>query len=207
MMRIVTVGMDFKRVLHLAMMTLAGCVLMWHGGNQNAYADIYMYIDSDGVLHFTNRPTSSNYKVYVKEKPHKTTAAPPYVDSNEYDHMIQEAADFHGVSFSLIKAIIRAESGFNPKAVSHKGAMGLMQIMPGNFKAFNLHDPFNPRENIMAGVGYVARLLNRFKGRLPLVLAAYNAGPNRVEAYQDIPPIEETEKYVKKVMKYYYAYN
>lgn len=203
-MRTVTIGFYLKKMFHPALKFLALGVTIWMMAGQSVYADIYMYIDSDGVLHFTNRPTSSNYKVYVKERPNKST---PSVNTNEYDAVIQAAADRHGVSFSLIKAIIRAESGFNPKAVSHKGAMGLMQIMPDNFKAFNLQDPFDPEENIMAGARYVARLLDRFQGRLPLALAAYNAGPNRVEVYQDIPPFAETEQYVKRVMKYYYAYN
>lgn len=203
-MRIETMGFKFnKSVLKTAWAMAIGALLLI-SSQRDAAADIYMYIDSEGVLHFTNRPTSDNYKVFLKERPRRLN---PESDSDHFDEMIREAADLHGVSFSLIKAIIRAESGFNPKAVSHKGAMGLMQIMPENFKAFNLKNPFDPRENIMAGVQYMARLLDRFQGRVPLALAAYNAGPNRVEAYQDIPPIKETEAYVKKVMKFYYAYN
>jgi len=181
-----------------------GFIIVAFLGGQNAGADIYIYIDSEGVLHFTNRPTSSNYEVFLKEKPRRPK---PRLDSNDFDTMIQDAADRYGVSFSLIKAIIRAESGFNPKAVSHKGAIGLMQIMPENFKALNLKEPFDPEQNIMAGVRYMALLLDRFQGKVPLALAAYNAGPDRVETYQDIPPIQETEEYVKKVMKFYYAYN
>lgn len=202
-MRIVTIGLNLKKILlNGVWATVAGCMFLIFSGQ--AVADIYMYIDSEGVLHFTNRPTSTNYKVYVKERPRRPN---PKVDSSDFDEMIKEAADRFSLSFSLIKAIIRAESGFNPKAVSHKGAMGLMQIMPENFKAFNLRDPFNPRENIMAGARYMSRLLDRFQGKVPLALAAYNAGPTRVEAYQDIPPIQETEEYVKRVMKFYYAYN
>ncbi|MGD9211264.1 MAG: transglycosylase SLT domain-containing protein [Desulfobacteraceae bacterium] len=197
-------GIFLKRTFRNLLTFLVFGVVLGVWGSQEVYADIYMYIDNQGVLHFTNRPTSSNYKVYVKENPLKSL---PQMDSDQYDNIIQEAADLYGVSFSLIKAVIRAESGFNPKAVSHKGAMGLMQIMPDNFKEFNLQDPLDPKDNIMAGVRYIAHLLDRFQGKLPLALAAYNAGPNRVEAYQDIPPIAETEEYVKRVMKYYYAYN
>jgi soluble lytic murein transglycosylase len=199
------VAMDLyikKRLLNVAW--TIGFILLTFLGGLNASADIYMYIDSEGVLHFTNRPTSSNYEVFLKEKPRRPK---PQLDSNDFDTMIQDAANRYGVSFSLIKAIIRAESAFNPKAVSHKGAMGLMQIMPNNFKELNLKEPFDPEQNIMAGVRYMALLLDRFQGKVPLALAAYNAGPNKVEAYQDIPPIEETEKYVKRVMKFYYAYN
>jgi soluble lytic murein transglycosylase len=202
-MRIFAMSLYLKRKLQIAAWSIGFMVFIFLS-DQNVNADIYMYIDSEGVLHFTNRPTSSNYEVFLKEKPRKPKSQ---LNSNDYDTMIQDAADRYGVSFSLIKAIIRAESGFNPKAVSHKGAMGLMQIMPGNFKSLNLRDPFDPRENIMAGVRYMAILLDRFQGKVPLALAAYNAGPNKVEAYQDIPPIQETEEYVKKVMKFYYAYN
>lgn len=198
--------MDFH--LKKWLIRTAGAVGMglaiWMAGPQHAVADIYMYIDSEGVLHFTNAPTSSDYKVFLKEPPRRPNVN---ADSSDYDDVIQEAADNYGVSFSLIKAIIRAESGFNPKAVSHKGAMGLMQIMPDNFKEFNLRDPFDPRENIMAGVRYISRLLDRFEGKLPLALAAYNAGPNKVEAYRTIPPIPETKAYVKRVMTFYHAYN
>ncbi len=172
--------------------------------SQQAYADVYMYIDSEGVLHFTNRPTSSKYKVFLKETPRKPN---PRMDSSDFDDIIQVAAERYGVQFSLIKAIIRAESGFNPRAVSHKGAMGLMQIMPENLRSFNLNNPFDPEENIMAGARYMAQLLDRFEGKVPLALAAYNAGPSKVEAYRDIPPIQETEEYVKRVMEFYYAYN
>ncbi len=190
----------FQNVVWLMGMTLAIFFL----SSQYAGADVYMYIDSEGVLHFTNRPTSSKYKVFLKETPRKPS---PRVDSSDFDEFIQAAAERFGVQFSLIKAIIRAESGFNPRAVSHKGAMGLMQIMPENLRAFNLNNPFDPEENIMAGARYIAQLLDRFEGKVPLALAAYNAGPSKVEAYRDIPPIQETEEYVKRVMKFYYAYN
>jgi soluble lytic murein transglycosylase len=199
------VAMDlYLKNKFLTVVWTIGFLLVIILSGQNVGADIYRYIDSDGVLHFTNRPTSSNYEVFLKEKPRRPNSK---LDSHDFDVLIQLAADRYGVSFSLIKAIIRAESGFNPKAVSHKGAMGLMQIMPGNFKALNIKEPFDPEQNIMAGVQYMAHLLDRFKGKVPLALAAYNAGPDRVEAYQDIPPIQETEEYVKKVMKFYYAYN
>lgn len=202
-MRSVVLASDFKKMIQKAVW-LIGFIILTTGGGQGVHADIFMYIDSEGVLHFTNRPTSSNYEVFLKEKPRRPK---PQLDSKLFDDLIQDASRRYGVSFSLIKAIIRAESGFNPKAVSHKGAMGLMQIMPINFKLLNIRDPFDPRENIMAGVHYMALLLDRFQGKVPLALAAYNAGPNKVEAYQDIPPIQETKEYVKKVMTFYYAYN
>jgi len=103
----------------------------------------------------------------------------------------------------LLKALIKIESDFNPLAISHAGAKGLMQIMPENIKALNIKDPFDPWENIMGGARYLKQLLKRFNGELHLALAAYNAGPNAVESYQRIPPFKETEDFVKKVLEYY----
>jgi len=167
------------------------------------HADIYMYIDSEGVLHFTNAPTSSHYKLYIKERPQKQPLNGQM--TSKYDHFITEAAQTSGMSFPLIKAMIRVGSNFDPKAVSKKGAMGLMQIMPKNLEALNIDDPFDPRENIMGGSAYIKKMMDRYEGKLPLALAAYNAGPTAVDRYRDIPPIRETENYVQKVMRFYYA--
>ena len=168
-------------------------------------ADIYMYVDRDGVIHFTNAPTSSatDYRVYIKER--NGRGYYPQT-SNKFDDIIKEASHRHGVAFPLLKAIIKAESGFNPRAVSKKGALGLMQLMPQNVQLLKINDPFDPRENIMGGTRYFKELLNRFKGKLSLSLAAYNAGPNAVDKYRNIPPYKETEDYVEKVLKYYYSF-
>ncbi|MEJ2096361.1 MAG: transglycosylase SLT domain-containing protein [Deltaproteobacteria bacterium] len=163
-------------------------------------ADIYMSIDSNGVLHFTNAPTSSQYRLYFKEHPKKKASL------KSYDHLIGEASQAIGLPFHLLKALIRVESNFDSNAVSKKGAMGLMQIMPENIKALKIRDPFDPRDNIMGGAYYLKTLLNRFEGKLPLALAAYNAGPTIVDQYQAIPPIKETMDFVKKVMEFYYFY-
>ena len=164
------------------------------------YADIYVFVDNKGVLHFTNVPTSSNYKIYIREKPGRSLNSDV---TRQYDQIITEAAERHGVSFSLLKAMIKIESDFNPRAISRAGAMGLMQIMPENIKNLKIKDPFDPRENIMGGTRYLKQMIDRFNGKLPLALAAYNAGPNIVERYQRIPPYTETENYVEAVMKYY----
>ena len=163
-------------------------------------ADIFMFIDSQGVLHFTNAPTSSQYTLYIKERPK------PDVVTTEYDEIIQVASHTFGLSFPLLKAMIRVESNFDSKAISKKGALGLMQIMPKNLKSLSIRDPHDPKENIMGGARYFKSLIERFDGKLPLALAAYNAGPTTVDKYRKIPPIKETQEYVKKVMKFYYLY-
>lgn len=167
------------------------------------HADIYTYTDSQGVMHFTNVPTSSKYKLYIKEKSSKIVTS---YSTERYNDLISQASKRHGVAFSLLKAMIKIESDFNPWAVSSEGAKGLMQIMPENIKALKIKDPFDPWENIMGGARYLKQLLKRFDGKLPLALAAYNAGPNIVERYKQIPPFKETEDFVDKVMKYYAAF-
>lgn len=168
-----------------------------------AQADIYVYVDHQGVMHFTNTPTSSNYKVYMRETPQTPRA---WYSIESYDDVIAEAARLNGISFSLLKALIHVESYFNPRAVSKKGAMGLMQIMPENLATLDITDPFDPWENIMGGSRYLRFMLERFNYQLPLALAAYNAGPSAVERYNDIPPYKETEDYVKKVMRFFQIY-
>lgn len=170
---------------------------------QPAAADIYMYVDRQGVMHFTNVPTSSDYQLFVRERPKRKA---PGMDANRFDRFIDEAAALHGVDFPLLKAVIRAESAFDPKAVSKKGAMGLMQIMPENLESFRVYDPFDPWQNIMGGARYLKSLIQRFDGKIPLALAAYNAGPRMVDTYRGIPPIPETEAYVKKVMTFFRLY-
>ena len=169
-----------------------------------AWADIYRYIDENGVMHFTNTPTSSahQFKLFLKEKPPVTNRH----SSQAYDDIIAEASRQYGVSFPLIKAIIKAESDFDPQAVSKKGAKGLMQIMPENFELLGIEDPFDPTQNIHAGARYFKQLYDRFDGKLALSLAAYNAGPMAVDRYKTVPPYEETEEYVRRVLQFFYDY-
>jgi len=167
------------------------------------HGDIYRYIDENGVMHFTNTPTSSSqkFKLFLREKPKITSR----YSTKKYDNIIANASQQYGVSFPLLKAIIKAESGFNPRAVSKKGAKGLMQIMPENFQLLGIKDPFDPSQNIHAGARYFKQMYDRF-GKLALSLAAYNAGPDAVARYKTVPPYEETEEYVKRVLKFYHSY-
>ena len=165
-------------------------------------ADIYRYVDKDGAWHFTNVRTDTQYKLYIKT-PRKTPSK--YI--KEYEGIILQASRRFEVDVSLVKAIIKAESYFDHKAVSNKGAQGLMQLMPQTSDAMAVENPFDPEENIFGGTRYLSLLLKRFKNDKRLAVAAYNAGPERVEASNGIPPIAETERFVKKVMNYYQDYN
>jgi soluble lytic murein transglycosylase len=164
-------------------------------------ADIYRWVDGEGTMHFTNVPTSPQYEVYIRE------AIPKGIHpASRFDSHIQEASREYNVPVSLVKAIIRAESDFDPNAVSQAGAQGLMQLMPETANDLGVSNAFDPRENILGGVRYFRELLDQFHGSIPLALAAYNAGPNRIGPLREVPRIEETERFVRRVMEYFYSY-
>jgi hypothetical protein len=119
-----------------------------------------------------------------------------------YDHLIKVACRKHALNPALIKAIIHAESHFDPLAVSPKGAIGLMQLAPKTVKELGIKDPFNPKYNIDGGVRYLKDLLDAFEGDQKLALAAYNAGPTQVYRHNGVPPFQDTEKYLKRVFRY-----
>ncbi|MBW2056290.1 MAG: transglycosylase SLT domain-containing protein [Deltaproteobacteria bacterium] len=171
---------------------------------RQARAGIYKYVDQEGVVHFSNVPTSPRYVLYLKED---GDIEFHYSDKDRFDYLIEEASRQYGVDFALIKAIIRAESDFDPQAVSRTGAMGLMQLMPTTAENLSVIDAFDPRENIDAGVRYFRRLLRTFGNDLELSLAAYNAGKNAVLQFNSVPPYEETRRFVKKVLHFYRIYN
>jgi soluble lytic murein transglycosylase-like protein len=174
-------------------------------------AGIYRYVDGRGVIHFTNCPKDPKFKLYLRESKDdgeeiRTVSLHYAKDSNYYDSLISEYSRKYRVDFALIKAMIRAESGFNPRAISRRGAKGLMQLMPETANRMNVSNVFNPTENIEGGVRYLKYLLSLFNNDLRLSLAAYNAGENIVSELRSIPPYRETVDYVRKVLHYYQSY-
>jgi soluble lytic murein transglycosylase-like protein len=169
-----------------------------------SFADIYKYVDEEGVIHFTNVPTDGKYKLVLKEKRVHFNLGPNF---EKYDPVISRTAEKHSVDYALVKAVIKAESNFNPTAISRVGARGLMQLMPGTAYALRVNDSFHPEDNIEGGVRYLRYLLNLFQGDLHLALAAYNAGERAVFRYRGIPPYQETRTYVRRVLHYFQQYS
>ncbi len=163
---------------------------------------IYKFVDADGVIHFTNMPNRAQYRS-VRLNAFPLWKAKSRFDSAACELWIRVAAKKYGLDAKLIKAIIKAESGFNPTAVSPKGARGLMQLMPQTIRHLGLSNPFDPRQNIMGGARYLKELLGRFDHNLLLALAAFNAGPETVKRHGGIPPYEETRTYIRRVLTFY----
>ena len=187
---------------HLALGIPLFAILFFTQGVRSVSADIYCYEDENGVLHFTNVRTDSRYRIFSRSA-RRTPAQ--YIE--DFADIIRTASRKYQVDPCLIKAIIKAESDFDHTAVSHKGAQGLMQLMPQTAADMAVQDPFDPKENILGGTRYFSMLLKRFKNDRVLALAAYNAGPERVESCRGVPPFPETEDFVDKVLAYYRSYN
>jgi len=176
-----------------------------------ARADIYRYEDGEGIIHFTDAPTDKRFKIFMrdlkKDRQLRTKLQlSRSVNPAEYETIIKSCADKYGVSASLIKAVIHAESGYNPNAVSQKGASGLMQLMPETARSLKVSNSFDPRDNVEGGVKYLRFLLDTFHGDVSLALAAYNAGLNKVAKFGGIPPYTETRTYVNRVLSYMQSY-
>lgn len=183
-----------------------------------ARADIFVHRDADGVVHLSNVPAASMAKRILRETPHGVHAVPgaevPRVaarwmprrrgaaDSTVYDDLIRDACDRFGVEFALAKAVVRAESAFDPFAVSRKGARGLMQLMPDTARMHGVPNVFRPADNIEGGVRHLRQLLDRYGDNVVLAVAAYNAGGGRVDAARGVPDIAETQEYVRRVLHY-----
>lgn len=188
-------------------------------GSFPALADIYSFRDENGVLNFTNiRPNDAHYKVRVAYKEPKPVLRPTAVSYNynngndpvtlppRLDALVDQIAGDYAVDKALVQAVIHAESAFNARAISPKGASGLMQLMPETAERYGVHDIFDPEQNIMGGVHYLRDLLETFGNNLQLALAAYNAGENSVLRYGGIPPFPETINYVNRVLRLHDAY-
>lgn len=195
---------------------LCFCLL---GAPAIARADIYRFIDRDGVEHYTNiQPNSRGWQRVFRtsstSSAHRSPRAarsglvmPPDPErTRRYDVHIREAARLYVLPEEFLRAVMQVESNFYAEAVSSKGAMGLMQLMPGTASEMGVLDPFDPRQNVLGGARFLRLLANHFGGDLMLTIAAYNAGEGAVQKYGGIPPYAETRQYVQAVLANYYAY-
>ena len=163
----------------------------------SAQADIFMRRQPDGTMSFSDCPVGGNWDIYYQEKKQRKG---PVLKKGRLDRIITDIAVSQGMDPKIIRGIVQVESGYNTRALSSKGAMGLMQLMPKTASAMGVSNPWDPVENITAGTKYFSRLFSRYHGDLTKALAAYNAGPTVVDAYKGIPPYQETKEYVKSVL-------
>jgi len=186
---------------------LASAIMLLLLGISPARADIYRYVDANGVVHFTNapqyteKPNKKSWNFYRKEFRPGVVRSDGLL-AHSYRDIIRQNARAYRLEEALVKAVIKAESNYNPQSLSNKGAQGLMQLIPDTARLMNVDDPFDPAENIRGGSNYLRLMLDQFNGNLDLALAAYNAGPNAVQRHGGIPPYEETRNYVQRVRRY-----
>jgi soluble lytic murein transglycosylase-like protein len=173
-------------------------------------AAVYSFTEANGVTHFSNVPSDSRYQLLIAGPTEAATGSPKehsidwLARSAQYDGVIRGAAQAATIQAALVRAVIVVESGFNPRAVSKKGAIGLMQLQPATAKRYGVKNIYDPEQNVRAGAHYLSDLLARFDSNLELALAAYNAGEEAVERYgRRVPPFRETLAYVPSVMKVY----
>ena len=170
---------------------------------------IYTYVDAAGTRHYTDAPDNNRYRLLVMAPQERTASGDRYdamllAKAGRYDSIIENAAISASVEPDLLRAVIVVESGFNSRAVSKRGAMGLMQLMPATATRFGVSHPYDPRENVHAGAKYLKFLMDRFDHDMRLALAAYNAGEDAVDRNgRQIPPFTETMAYVPRVLKIY----
>ncbi|CAL1239480.1 transglycosylase SLT domain-containing protein [Candidatus Methylocalor cossyra] len=193
-------------------------------------ADVYKYVDRDGHVYYTDKPDHSGYSLIIKTPaafstpvkitfrggnrldvdalgPSRWRSARRFLaerNRRRYQDLIDAVAQQHGLDPALLHAVIQAESGYDPEAVSPKGAMGLMQLMPATALRYGVQDPYDPQENLVGGARYLSDLIEMFGSDIRLAVAAYNAGENNVLKYgYQVPPFPETQEYVSRVLAYY----
>jgi soluble lytic murein transglycosylase-like protein len=176
-----------------------------------AEAGAYRYVDPTGNVHYTDTPADSRYRPVPgwRESSARVTLPAPSVAraraSLPYLELIRSTAERHRVDHRLVEAVVTVESGGNPRAVSRKGAQGLMQLMPQRAVLLGVKNPFDPGQNVDGGVRHLRDLLQRFGGDVTLAVAAYNAGEEAVRSHQGVPPFEETQDYVRRIRALYYG--
>lgn len=197
------------------MLSVLGAVCLgggiWLTGVGTAEADIYRYVDRSGMVHLADRPLGPGWKLYWKsgrDYAGKSAGRPANygqynVNRQKYSPIINDVALRYRLDHKLIHAVVRAESSYDPQAKSPKGAVGLMQLMPGTAERYGVRDRYNPAQNVTGGVRYLRDLLLQFND-VRLALAAYNAGEGAVIKYgRKIPPYKETQTYVRRVLRFY----
>jgi hypothetical protein len=185
-----------------------------------AWAELYSFVDEEGVIHLTNVRKGKEYRPYRAEDADDYGGEKPIVlvykkgdervlfpvNVTTYDDTLREAADHYNLPFAFLKAVMKVESNFNPRAISDANAKGLMQLIDVTASEMNVADPFDPRQNIFGGARYLRILANQFGGNMALTAAAYNAGPERVAKVGRVPEIRETQRYVRRVLQMYRHY-
>jgi soluble lytic murein transglycosylase len=195
-----------KPVMALAVVT----ALAWTGlvGPSQSHAEIFRYLAPDGSVHYSNVPVERGYRPYKirSDVGFSTLRSVAKRDRTRFYRMIDDTALKYRMDPALVRAVVRAESDYDPRAISSAGALGLMQLMPGTAQDLAVSNPFDPEENVRGGVQYLRYLLDRFNGDTALALAAYHAGEQNVDRHNGIPPIEATQTYVKRVLKFHKGY-
>jgi soluble lytic murein transglycosylase-like protein len=192
----------------LSVLLLAGALVL-PAALAQAAPRIYMYVDDDGMRHYTDIPDNNRYRLIINPTRDRTSSGQRYDErllarASIYDPIIEKAAAAQAIEANLLRAVIVVESGFNSRALSPKGAVGLMQLMPSTARRFGASDLYDPRQNVVAGASYLKFLMTRFGNDMRLALAAYNAGEDAVQrSGGHIPPFSETQAYVPRVLGIY----
>lgn len=171
-------------------------------------AELFHYTDPDGTVHFSNVPVDHRYRPFAlpSDTPFSQLRTMAPEERARLYRLIDTAARTYRMDPALIRAVVKAESDYNPKAISSAGALGLMQLMPATARDLDVKNPFDPEQNVRGGVQYLRYLLDRFEGSVPLAVAAYHAGEQTVDRHGGIPPIAATQDYVKRVMTFHKRY-